>query len=49
MKKVYPIRQSKWSWIVICPYCNNEHVHGKKEGWRASDCLPGGEYYVQAP
>jgi hypothetical protein len=26
------------TFVFKCPWCNGEHIHGAKEGWRSSHC-----------
>jgi hypothetical protein len=46
--EVVVIERGTNSYVVICPYCNKLHYHGRGGGLggRRSDCLPGGEYWL---
>lgn len=35
---VYPIGETKATWVIVCPYCGEVHSHGKVTGHRTSHC-----------
>jgi hypothetical protein len=48
-----PTVPAQWSknrkvWVVVCPHCRREHLHGPQPGPRTSDCSGPG-YIVAAP
>jgi hypothetical protein len=41
---VYGLQGERY--VVTCPYCGREHIHGAEDGPRRSGCTPGGMYVV---
>ena len=36
--EVKVFKETSSNFVIICPYCNKKHLHGKDYGHRASHC-----------
>jgi hypothetical protein len=40
VKRVNPAGYDPWpTWVIDCPHCGREHVHGAKAGHRVAHCV----------